>query len=164
MSSANHPDNIDLSQQDLKALFKLADRIGKKRYHKLTQQDFDNYRSYDYWRYFNGDGECGTTPESQVWVSEHSDYTCPICDKAFRDCGGRTIDHKLPRSQYPWLAMEFSNFWVICQTCNREKDDKHWYEYEHFIFMNYHDRYTNVQMARPRQLLKNLQHPSVAKD
>jgi hypothetical protein len=58
MNPPQHPDDIDLSQQDLKALFKLADKIGKKRYHKLTQQDFDNYRSYDYWRYFNN------TPDS----------------------------------------------------------------------------------------------------
>ncbi|MEP0978947.1 hypothetical protein NC980_00135 [Leptolyngbya sp. AS-A5] len=50
-----------MEDQNLEALFKQADKIGKKRYHKLTAQDFENYRKFDYWRYINGDYECGTT-------------------------------------------------------------------------------------------------------
>ena len=34
---------MDLENKDLEELFKLADKIGKKRYHKLTPQDFENY-------------------------------------------------------------------------------------------------------------------------
>ncbi len=157
-----NPDNIDLNQADLKTLFKLADKIGRKRYHKLTVQDFEDYRRYDYWRYVCGDGECGTTPESRKWVDEHSDNTCPICEEYYSQRGGKSIDHKLPRAQYPWLSMEFSNFWVICQACNQEKAEKHWYEYENYMFTKHPDRYPDVQGARPKQLLKNLQSPSTS--
>jgi HNH endonuclease len=155
--SSPHPDQSDLSNQDLKALFKLADKLGRKRYHKLTQQDFDEYRRFDYWRYVCGDYECGTTAESKKWVQENSGDHCPVCSQSFHQLGGKTIDHKLPRAQYPWLSMAFDNFWVICRACNREKAEKHWYEYEHFIFRQYRDRYADVQFFRPRQLLKTLE-------
>ncbi len=87
--------------KELKDLFNLANQVGNKRYHRLTAQDFDDYRKFDFWRYVNGDGECGTTQESREWVNNHSDWNCPICGDRFSDKGGRTIDHKLPRSQYP---------------------------------------------------------------
>jgi rubredoxin len=152
-----HPEQTDLSNQDLKALFKMADQIGKKRYHRLTQQDFEQYRRFDRWRYLGGDGECGTTPESRRWVQENSDCLCPVCSQPFSQQGGKTIDHKLPRAQYPWLSMVFDNFWIICQQCNFEKGEKHWYEYERFIFEKYPDRYADVQLFRPRKLLKTLE-------
>jgi hypothetical protein len=149
--------NQDLNSKSLKDLFARLDKLGKKRYHKLTSQDFESYRSYDHWRYMGGDGECGPTAESRAWVDNNSDNICPVCEKQFYRRGGKTIDHKLPRSQYPWLSMEFSNFWVICRHCNQEKGEKHWYEYEHFIFHKYRDIYCNVKNARPRNLLKNRQ-------
>ncbi|MFM6279250.1 MAG: HNH endonuclease, partial [Dolichospermum sp.] len=71
---------MSLENKDIGELFKLADKIGKKRYHRLTEQDFDNYRKFDHWRYINGDSECGTTEESKRWVTDNSDYYCPICD------------------------------------------------------------------------------------
>ena len=135
---------MNLEDKELKELFKIANKIGKKRYHKLTQQDFDDYRQYDYWRYINGDGECGTTQESRNWVQENSDWYCPVCGENYSDREGKTIDHKLPRSQYPWLAMEFENLWVICRFCNREKGEKHWYEYEHHMFVNHPDWYQSL--------------------
>ncbi len=147
---------MNLETKELEELFKLANKIGKKRYHRLTQQDFENYRAYDYWRYINGDGEWGTTQESRDWVKDNSDWFCPICGDKYYDKGGKTIDHKLPRSQYPWLSMEFNNLWVICQVCNREKGEMHWYEYEHYIFINNPDFYPGVKLARPHQLLKSL--------
>jgi HNH endonuclease len=151
-----HPEEADLSQQDLKTLFKLADQLGKKRYHRLTQEDFEEYRRFDYWRYVCGDYECGTTEESRAWVNDHADRDCPACGAPFLRRGGKTIDHKLPRAQYPWLSMDLANFWVICRTCNQEKAEKHWYEYERYIFKQYPDRYEGIRIARPRQLLKNL--------
>ncbi|MBF2073911.1 MAG: HNH endonuclease [Synechococcales cyanobacterium C42_A2020_086] len=147
---------MNLEDKDLKDLFKLADRIGRQHYHKLTQQDLIDYKAFDRWRYVNGDSECGTTPESQLWAKEHSDAHCPICGTKFSECGGRTIDHKLPRSQYPWLAMEFQNFWVICRACNQEKGEMHWFEYEHYILIHHPDRLADVQLACPTQLLKSL--------
>lgn len=147
---------MNLENRELQDLFKLADAIGKKRYNRLTQQDLADYQKFDQWRYINGDSECGTTPESQKWVRENSDFHCPICEVKFSECGGRTIDHKLPRSQYPWLSLDFKNLWVICKACNQEKGEKHWFEYEHYILIHHPARLPAIQTARPIQLLKSL--------
>lgn len=149
-------DSVDLEDKELKELFKLADEIGKRRYHKLTRQDFEDYKKFDSWRYINGDSECGTTQESQDWARDHSDWDCPICGDKFSECGGRTIDHKLPRAQYPWLSMDFKNFWVICRACNQKKGEKHWFEYEHYMFIHHPGLLPAIQAVRPTQLLKSL--------
>jgi len=141
----------------LQELFEAAEKIGNKRYHKLTQQDFENYRKFDYWRYINGDSECGSTAESKHWVRENSERHCPICGTKYGPGNGRSIDHKLPRAQYPWLSLDFRNLWVICHRCNQEKGERHWYEYERYMLTEHPDRYQDVVFARPRQLLKNLQ-------
>jgi 5-methylcytosine-specific restriction endonuclease McrA len=143
-------------EKTLKELFALADKVGNRRYHRLTPQDFDNYRRFDHWRYVNGDSECGTTEASRAWVRDNSDHHCPVCSQRFSSASGRTIDHKLPRAQYPWLALDFRNLWVICYRCNQEKAEMHWYEYEHYMFTRHRDRYEDVVLARPRQLLKTL--------
>lgn len=140
----------------LEKLFKQADKVGKKRYHRLTTADFENYLAYERWRYINGDNECGTTMESRQWVGNHAEQHCPVCNGRFSDGGGPSIDHKLPRAQYPWLSMDFRNLWVICRDCNREKAEKHWYEYEHYMLTHYPERYRDIQFARPTQLLKTL--------
>lgn len=147
---------MELENKKLKDLFELANKIGNKRYHKLTQQDFENYRKFDYWRYNNGDYECGTTQESKDWVDDHSDWYCPICGVRYSERGGRTIDHKLPRAQYPWLSMDFNNLWVICKMCNQEKAEMHWYEYELYMLTNYSDLYFGVRAMRPTDLLQAL--------
>jgi hypothetical protein len=147
-------DNLD--NKELKDLFRLADKIGKKQYHKLTTQDLADYRKFDYWRYVNGDGACGTTSESKQWVKDNSEYHCPICGEKFSIRQGKTIDHKLPRAQYPWLSLDFRNLWVICRICNQEKGEMHWYEYERYTFLKYPNRLADIQFARPRQLLKTL--------
>lgn len=149
-------DNYNLENKDLKTLFGLADQLGKKRYNRLTKQDFQDYLKFNYWRYINGDYECGTTSESQIWVREHSDDFCPICSEIYPDIGGKTVDHKLPRAQYPWLSLEWSNLWVICRACNREKGEMNWYEYEKYIYQNYPDDYPVIRSARPLQLLNSL--------
>lgn len=150
---------MNLDDKNLKELFKLADHIGNKRYHKLTPQDFEDYRRFDHWRYINGDIECGTTPESRVWAKENSDWHCPVCGARFADVGGRTIDHKLPRAQYPWLSLDFNNLWVICRNCNQEKGEMHWYEYERYMMLHHPTRYEAIQLYRPRQLLQSLKQP-----
>lgn len=148
------PDNLE--NLDLKDLFKIAKTIGGRRYHKLTSEHLADYRKFDGWRYVNGDSECGTTLESQQWVRSHSDRACPICDRLYNHNNGRSIDHKLPRSQYPWLSLDFQNLWVICLTCNQEKGEMHWYEYEHYIFIHHPELYESVRVARPIRLLKNI--------
>jgi 5-methylcytosine-specific restriction endonuclease McrA len=147
---------MDIENQSLAELFKLASRVGNKRYHKLTAADFEDYRKFDYWRYINGDGECGSTLESKAWVQAHSDWHCPICEVKYQPNNGRSIDHKLPRAQYPWLSLEFKNLWVICQMCNEEKGDMHWYEYEHYMFTRHPKFYPAVKAARPVEVLKSL--------
>lgn len=147
---------MSTEQDSLPKLFALANKIGGKRYHKLTRQDFEDYLKFNYWRYINGDYECGTTSESQNWVKEHSDWYCPICGDKYRNRGGKTIDHKLPRAQYPWLSMKFENLWVICKICNQEKGEKNWYEYEHYIINRYPESYSVIKAARPLQLLQSL--------
>jgi hypothetical protein len=137
----------------LQELFKLADKVGNRRYHKLTPQDFEDYRKFDYWRYINGDSECGITQESQKWVRDNSESHCPVCGDRFSRDNGRSIDHKLPRAQYPWLSLDFRNLWVICYRCNQEKGEMHWYEYERYICTQYPDRYHDIVFARPKQLL-----------
>jgi 5-methylcytosine-specific restriction endonuclease McrA len=150
------PQPEDLQGKTLEELFHLADKLGNRRYNNLTRQDFEDYRKFDYWRYNGGKYECNTTEESKKWVRDHSDRDCPICDQRFSKRGGKTIDHKLPRSQYPWLAMTFENFWVICRECNVEKAEMHWYRYEQHMMINHPDRYENVRIARPIALIKGL--------
>lgn len=147
---------MGLADKELSELFKLADKVGSRRYHRLTAKDLNDYLQYERWRFVNGDGECGTTPESKAWVKENSDWYCPICSESYSDRGGKTIDHKLPRSQYPWLSLAWSNLWVICRNCNREKGERHWYEYEQYMYHNYPDDYPVIRAARPVQLLNSL--------
>lgn len=147
---------MELQDKKIVDLFEMAEKIGNKRYNRLTEEDFEHYREFDYWRYINGDYECGTTQESRKWVNNNSDWYCPICGENYGDRGGKTIDHKLPRSQYPWLSMEFKNLWVICQVCNKEKGEMNWYAYELYIFSTYPDLYAFIKTARPSQLLQSL--------
>lgn len=144
------------TDKTLEELFALASKVGNRRYHKLTQQDFNDYRSFDYWRYINGDSECGTTEASRIWVQGNSERHCPICGEKYSRANGKSIDHKLPRAQYPWLSLDFRNLWVICYQCNQEKGERHWYEYEHYIFTRHPERYEDIVFARPRHLLKSL--------
>jgi HNH endonuclease len=141
---------------DLRSLFKLADEIGNKHYHKLTSQDFQDYLQYNNWRYINGKYECNSTEESRIWVNNNSGLKCPVCNERYAGSKYKTIDHKLPRSHYPWLSMEFDNLWVICIDCNIEKSDMNWFEYEQYIFINYPQRYTQVKFACPMKMLQSL--------
>lgn len=147
---------MDFENKTLKELFDLVDKIGKKHYHRLTKQDFENYQQYEHWRYINSNFGAGSTQDSKDWVRNNSDFHCPICNSRYQKENGRTVDHKLPRSKYPWLSMEFKNLWVICRDCNQEKNDMDWYEYERYI-LNYHPEfYEALRVFRPTQLLKAL--------
>jgi hypothetical protein len=146
----------DLKDLDLKTLLKLVDEIGSKRYNRLTVKDLEDYRQYDNWRYVEADPELGSTKISKEWVSKNSTQICPVCGDFHYLRGGKNIDHKLPRSQYPWLSLDFRNFWVICRACNLEKAEMNWYEYERYCFKNYPDRYHYILEERPQQLLLSL--------
>ncbi|MBE9068892.1 HNH endonuclease [Leptolyngbya cf. ectocarpi LEGE 11479] len=143
-------------KKTLEELFRFADYIGSRRYHKMTQRDRDDYQKYDDWRYINGNGDLGTTSRSKQWVRQNSDEHCPVCRQEFSDREGRTIDHKLPRAHYPWLSLDFENLWVICHLCNEEKGERDWYEYERYILANYPKRHQYLTRFCPLKLLKNL--------
>lgn len=147
---------MNLEDKELKDLFNLADEVGNKRYHRLTNQDLEDYYKYNKWRYVNGDFGSGTTQESRNWVNDNSEWYCPICEERYSARGGKTIDHRLPRAQYPWLSMDFKNLWVICNTCNQEKGEMNWYEYELYMLTQHSDRYLNVRAMRPIHILKAL--------
>jgi hypothetical protein len=149
-------DNDNTNNFTLEELFRLANKIGSKRYHKLTPKDLAEYKKYNEWRYINGNPKLGTTQESKNWVAQHSDQVCPICGESYFCRGGKTIDHKLPRARYPWLSMDFQNFWVICHACNQEKGERDWFEYELYIYRNYPDSFAFIRAARPTLLLKSL--------
>lgn len=147
---------MDPREQSLSELFKTADKIGAKHYHRLTEEDFANYQEFNHWRYIQSNFDTGTTEESKRWVRNNSGYNCPICSVRYSQENYRTIDHKLPRSKYPWLAMNFDNLWVICYECNHEKLDKEWYEYELYIYKNYRHLYRNLRSFRPVKLLSSI--------
>lgn len=147
---------MNLESNSLVELFRLAKEAGNRRYHRLTEEDFNDYRAYDRWRYINGDSECGSTQESKDWVWRNSTQECPVCGQRYRSDRHRTIDHKLPRCQYPWLSMEMKNLWVICVICNQRKGDKNWYEYEHYIYTHYREQYPSIKATRPTSLLQSL--------
>jgi 5-methylcytosine-specific restriction endonuclease McrA len=117
---------------------------------------WSRYRKFYIWRSINGDYECDKTQESKDWVRNNSDWYCPICGDNYSQKGGKSIDHKLPRSQYPWLSMEFENLWVICQTCNQGKSEMHWYEYEHYMLIHHPNFSLAVKAVRPSKMLQFL--------
>ncbi|WP_024545480.1 HNH endonuclease signature motif containing protein [Picosynechococcus sp. NKBG15041c] len=149
-------DKNNFLDQSLEEILNLAKKIGSKHYHRLTSEDFEEYCKYNHWRYIGGDGELGVTQESKKWVQENSTFGCPICEEKYHYYNGRNIDHKLPRSKYPWLSMDFRNLWVICSRCNREKLDMDWFEYELYILKNRSSLYSNIAFYRPRVLLEEL--------
>ena len=49
---------------------------------------------------------------------------CQVCGKLIRRKSDLTIDHILPRSKHPQLALERSNMRVLCRSCNSRKGDR----------------------------------------
>lgn len=69
--------------------------------------------------------------EGQKWFQqklEDCKYTCPECGADFYK-EKPTVDHKHPRSYYPWLAWDKNNLWLLCSSCNTTKSNKQWDEY-----------------------------------
>lgn len=67
-----------------------------------------------------------TSPEwliirKQVIREEGS--TCSRCKKHIPNKEDVTVDHKLPRSKYPDLALDRKNLCVLCRSCNSKKGD-----------------------------------------
>ena len=54
--------------------------------------------------------------------------------------------------------MEFPNLWVICRQCNQEKGEKHWFEYEQYIFIRYPHDYPAIKAVRSVRLLDSLKN------
>ncbi|WP_228016415.1 HNH endonuclease [Leptolyngbya ectocarpi] len=56
---------------------------------------------------------------------EQCGFHCPECNQFLTD-QNCTIDHKLPRSKYPWLSWNEANLWLLCRSCNIKKSDQDW--------------------------------------
>ena len=48
---------------------------------------------------------------------------CSECGKQIADSYDVTVDHVLPRSKYPELALDKQNLRVLCRSCNSRKGD-----------------------------------------
>ena len=55
---------------------------------------------------------------------KHYEATCMCCG-ASRESGDQIhVDHILPRSKFPELALDFKNIQILCQSCNMAKSNK----------------------------------------
>jgi len=54
-------------------------------------------------------------------VIDQSPPYCPICGVYIREGFNLHVDHILPRSRYPELALTRSNLRVLCKECNMQK-------------------------------------------
>lgn len=69
--------------------------------------------------------------EGQQWYQqklESCHHKCPECGADFHK-EKPTVDHKHPRSRYPWLAWDRKNLWLLCSSCNTTKSNKTWSDY-----------------------------------
>ena len=84
-------------------------------------------------RYFQ-DGE-GRRPTDDYWrefrrtLESRTNNICWYCERtcdAGAESGGRTptVDHFRPRSRFPQLVYEWSNWVLSCQRCNNSKNNK----------------------------------------
>ena len=58
--------------------------------------------------------------------------SCAICGRDTIDSSDVTVDHILPRSKYPHLALNRSNLRVLCRSCNSAKGDAVEYNEQYF--------------------------------
>lgn len=69
---------------------------------------------------------------SQEWillrkqVIKRDGRICFLCGKKIKDDYDLTVDHKLPRSKHPDLALNIENLRVFCRTCNSRKGARDW--------------------------------------
>ncbi|MFQ6371607.1 HNH endonuclease [Shewanella sp. YIC-542] len=53
------------------------------------------------------------------------EHRCNLCQRTVAEHGiALEVDHILPRSRYPLLALEPNNLQILCYECNRGKRDK----------------------------------------
>lgn len=69
--------------------------------------------------------------ELRLEILQESDGTCAICGKKKGnklESGERihlTVDHILPKSEFPELKLYKNNLQVLCQECNKGKDSSY---------------------------------------
>ncbi len=57
-------------------------------------------------------------------VIKEEGHTCSECHKRINKKSDITVDHILPRSKYPDLALKRDNLRVLCRSCNSSKGDR----------------------------------------
>lgn len=104
----------------------------KKAKEKLKQRRSDGKLLYDNWR---GTADWKEWREQQL---ERQNWQCAWCSKQMKfgekvhlangdfalEPQHPTIDHVLPKSFFPELALEKSNLVMICYLCNKKKSNK----------------------------------------
>jgi 5-methylcytosine-specific restriction endonuclease McrA len=60
---------------------------------------------------------------------ERDGRICSHCGKRIKDDFDLTVDHKLPRSKHPDLALKIENLRVFCRACNSKKGARDWSSY-----------------------------------
>lgn len=62
--------------------------------------------------------------ELRYRVLKESNGKCALCARGARDDMPLHVDHIMPRSKYPKLALEITNLQVLCEDCNLGKSNK----------------------------------------
>ncbi|MBO1271601.1 HNH endonuclease [Shewanella sp. 4t3-1-2LB] len=58
-------------------------------------------------------------------VLSSREHRCNLCHRSVAEHGiALEVDHILPRSRYPELALDINNLQILCYECNRGKRDK----------------------------------------
>ncbi|MDF0534101.1 HNH endonuclease [Shewanella sp. A32] len=58
-------------------------------------------------------------------VLNSREHRCALCHRSAAEHGiAVEVDHILPRSRYPDLALDINNLQILCYECNRGKRDK----------------------------------------
>ena len=65
---------------------------------------------------------CWRSCEADLSVLYHN--KCAYCEQKIVVKRESTIEHYRPKSDYYWLAYEWSNLFIACNTCNGKKGDK----------------------------------------
>ena len=113
---ANLQDAIEKTDKSLQSL-KNDQKIIESKYEPVT----DARRNFKNWR----DSDEGKKTKIELYENQRH-----IC--ANPDCGLKNelpieyfeIDHKLPITKFPELALDKSNMQLLCTPCNRKKNSK----------------------------------------
>jgi hypothetical protein len=131
---------INISEQSIKDLFEGGEslNISSEEMEKLYSQDLVGKKE-------------GREVYNQILAN--TDYNlCPYC--SLRDV--KTVDHYLPKSKFPTLAVTPINLIPACRDCNTTKLDVHGNSEEELLLHPYFDDVSNLKWLSANILKNNL--------